>query len=97
MWAVLIDALVRVVQWALPRILSVVGVVTISATVYTPLLNWLNSKINSSLSGLTSDAYGFLQFVGIPSAISIIFAAITLQIGIKTAKAAYAKKGATDA
>lgn len=97
MWAVLIDVFVRVIQWALPRILSVAGVVTISATVYTPMLNWLNNKINASLSGLSADAYGFLQFVGIPNAISIIFAAITLQIGIKTAKAAYAKKGATDA
>lgn len=97
MWAVLIDVLIRAGTYFLPRLLSLAGVVTISATVYTPLLNWLNSKITSSLSGLSADAYGFLQFVGIPNAISIIFAAITLQIGIKTAKAAFAKKGATDA
>jgi len=97
MWQVIVVALQAVIQWALPRILSVAGVAVVSQTVYDPALNWIQNKISSSLAGLSADALAFLQFTGIPNAITIIFAAITLKIGMKAAKAALAKKGATDA
>ncbi|RFF52927.1 DUF2523 family protein [Xanthomonas campestris] len=95
MYGVLFAAGSALISWLLPRLLAVLGVVVVSETVYTPMLNYLQSKISSSLGGLGAEAIGFLNFVAIPQAITIIFAAVTLKIGIKTAKSAFAKKGAT--
>jgi len=78
--------------------MAIFGVVVVSETIYTPMLDWLQARIQQSLSGLPAEALGFIQFTGIPNAITIIFAAITLQLGIKAAKAAFTKKaGTTDA
>ncbi|MNR62826.1 hypothetical protein D3C85_1849520 [compost metagenome] len=48
----------------------------------------------SRVNGLSADAVHFLQFTGIPDAISIIFAAYAMAIGMKAAKAAFQKAGA---
>ncbi|MFO3664300.1 DUF2523 family protein [Pseudomonas amygdali] len=95
MFGVLFAAGSALISWLLPRLFAVLGVVVVSEAVYTPMLNFLQSKINSSLGGIGGEALGFLNFVAVPQAITIIFAAVTLKIGIKTAKAAFAKKGAT--
>lgn len=97
MYGVLLAAGMNVVTWLLPRLAAIFGIVAISETVYTPLLNLLQSKITSSLGGLSAEALGFLNFVAIPQAITIIFAAVTLKIGMKAAKAAFVKKGASNA
>jgi hypothetical protein len=96
MFQVLFAAGISLFQWVLPRLMAIAGVATVSAAVYTPMLNLLQNKITASFTGLSAEALGFIQFVGIPNAISIIFAGITVQIGIKAAKAAFAKKGATN-
>jgi len=97
MYGVLIAALTAAFQWLLPRLISVVGTAVVSTAVYDPLLSWMQSRISQSFSGLSAEAYGFLQFTGITTAITIIFAAITMKLGIKAGKAAFAKKGATGA
>lgn len=97
MYGVLLSAGISALTWLLPRLLAVLGVVVISESVYTPMMNFLQSKITASLSGIGSEAFAFLNFVAVPQAISIIFAAVTLKLGIKGAKAAFAKRGSTGA
>jgi len=97
MWAVLFAALTNFGSWILPRLLAVTGVVVLSETVYQPLLSFLQNKITTSLSGTGTEAAAFLQYVGVQQAVTIIFAAITLKLGIKASKAAFAKKATTDA
>lgn len=93
MFQVLFVAGQAIAMWILPRLLAVLGVVTISTTVIQPIYNWLESKILSNLSSVGGDAYGFLQFLGVPNAISIVFSAYALKLSINGAKAAFAKKG----
>jgi hypothetical protein len=93
MFQVLIAALTAVAGWILPRLLAVGGTVAISATVLTPIFNFLQGKVVSSLNGMGADAIGFFQFVGIFDAVSVIFAAYAMAIGMKVAKAAFQKAG----
>ncbi|MCQ2990930.1 DUF2523 domain-containing protein [Pseudomonas tremae] len=92
MFQVLFVAGQAVLMWILPRLMAAIGVITVSSTVIMPIYNWVESKILASLSSAGSDAYGFLQFLGVPNAISIIFAAYALRVSISGAKAAMSKK-----
>lgn len=94
MFQVLIAAGSALVSWLLPRLLSVAGTVAFSAAVITPIFNYLQNMVMSRVNGLSADAVHFLQFTGIPDAISIIFAAYAMAIGMKAAKAAFQKAGA---
>ncbi|TWC55725.1 uncharacterized protein DUF2523 [Pseudomonas sp. SJZ080] len=93
MWAVLIPALTAVASWLLPKLLAVAGTVVISATVLTPIFTYLQNQIMQRLNGMSADAVHFFQFVGIFDAVSVIFAAYTMAIGMKVAKAAYQRAG----
>ncbi|PBK47817.1 DUF2523 domain-containing protein [Pseudomonas syringae pv. actinidiae] len=92
MFQVLFVAGQAIAMWVLPRLFAALGVITVSSTVIMPIYNWVETKILSSLSSAGSDAYGFLQFLGVPNAISIIFAAYALRVSIAGAKAAMSKK-----
>ena len=93
MFQVLFLAGQAVVRWLLPRLLAALGVVTVSTTAIMPMFNWLESKILQNLGQAGGDAYGFLQFLGVPNAISVVFAAYALRVSISGAKAAMSKKG----
>jgi hypothetical protein len=80
-------------QWLLPKLLAVAGTVAFSAAVITPIFNYLQNMVMSRVNGMPADAVHFLQFTGIPDAISIIFAAYAMAVGLKAAKAAYQKSG----
>jgi hypothetical protein len=97
MYGVLISALLSFGSWILSRLFAAFGIVTIGAYVYEPLLNYISSKIFTNLSSTGAETYAFLNFVGITSAVNILLAAVTLKIGIRTARAAFAKKGASNA
>lgn len=93
MFQVLIAALTAVAGWILPRLLAVGGTVAISATVLTPIFNFLQSRVLQQLNGMSADAVNFFQFVGVFDAVSVIFAAYAMAIGMKVAKAAYQRAG----
>jgi hypothetical protein len=97
MFPVLVAAGTAVVSWLLPRLLSVAGTVVVSQTVITPIFTYLQNTITAKLGGMSADAVSFFQFVGIPDAISVIFAAYAMAIGIKSAKAAFQRSGARGA
>ncbi|WP_122669817.1 DUF2523 family protein [Pseudomonas viridiflava] len=92
MFQILFVAGQAVVMWLLPRLFAALGVITVSTTVIMPIYNWVESKILTSLSSTGADAYGFLQFLGVPNAVSVIFAAYALRVSISGAKAAMSKK-----
>lgn len=93
MFQVLISALTAVAGWILPRLLAVGGTVAISTTVLMPIFNYLQNQITQRLNGMPADAVHFFQFVGVFDAVSVIFAAYAMAIGIKVAKAAYQRAG----
>lgn len=93
MFHVLIAALTAVASWAIPRLLAVVGTVAVSTTVLTPIFDYLQNMVMQRVNGMPADAVHFLQFTGIPEAISIIFSAYAMAIGMKAAKAAYQRSG----
>ncbi|KPW50329.1 hypothetical protein ALO54_101519 [Pseudomonas syringae pv. philadelphi] len=95
MFQVLFVAGRAILMWAFPRLFAALGVVTVSSSVIMPIYNWIESKILGNLSSVGGDAYGFLQFLGVPNAISIIFAAYALRVSISAAKAALSKKAAS--
>ncbi|KPX17684.1 DUF2523 family protein [Pseudomonas syringae] len=97
MYGVLLAAGMSLIKWLMPRLLAVLGVVVVSETVYTPMLNFLQSKITTSLNGVGAEALSFLNFLAVPQAITIVFAAVTLKISIKGAKSAFAKKASSGA
>jgi hypothetical protein len=81
------------IDWVLPKLLAVGGTVAISVTVIQPIFSYLQNQVMSHLNGLSGDAVHFLQFVGVPDAISVIFAAYTMVFGLRAAKAAYQRSG----
>lgn len=93
MFQVLIAALMAVASWAIPRLLAVAGTVVVSTTVLTPIFDYLQNMVMQRVNGMPADALHFLQFTGIPEAISIIFSAYAMAIGMKAAKAAYQRSG----
>jgi hypothetical protein len=93
MWAALYPLLMSVAGWLLPKLLAVGGTVAISAAVITPIFTYLQNQITQRFNGLPADAINFFQFVGIPDAISVIFAAYAMAIGMKAAKAAFQRAG----
>lgn len=97
MFQVLIAALTAVASWLLPRLLSVAGTVVVSSTVITPIFTYLQGMVTSRLGGMSADAVTFFAFVGVPDAVSVIFAAYAMAIGIRTAKAAFQRSGARGA
>jgi hypothetical protein len=80
-------------QWLLPKLLAVGGTVAVSLTVITPIFNFLQNKVISNFNGAGADAVHFLQFTGIFDAVSVIFAAYAMALGVKAAKAAYQTAG----
>lgn len=80
-------------SWLLPKLLAVGGTVAVSVTVLQPIFTYLQNMVMSRVNGLPADAVHFLQFTGIPEAVSIIFAAYTMAIGLRAAKAAFARAG----
>lgn len=95
MFQVLFVAGQAVLMWILPRLLGVLGATAISAAVFTPIFDWLHGQINQKIGGIGADAANFLEFCGVPAAISIVFAAYSLAVSIKAAKASLAKKSAS--
>jgi ABC-type enterochelin transport system permease subunit len=93
MFQVLIAALTAVASWIIPRLLAVAGTVVVSTTVLTPIFDYLQNMVMQRINGMPADALHFLQFTGIPEAISIIFSAYAMAIGMKAAKAAYQRSG----
>lgn len=93
MWAVLVPAMTAVASWLLPKLLAVGGTVVISATVLTPIFTYLQNQVMQKLNGMPADAVRFFQFVGIFDAVSVIFAAYAMAIGMKVAKAAFQRAG----
>lgn len=94
MWGVLVNAGIAVITWALPKLLSLFGIIAVSAGVYTPVFTYIHNQISQQLTGLPAEALDFLYFTGVPNAISIIFAAVTLRITTAAAERALARKGA---
>ena len=94
MFGVLITALISFGAWLLPKLLAVGGTVAVSMTVITPILDNLKAEVLTRLNGMPADMVNFLQFTGIPEAISIVFAAMAMKMGIKAAEVAFAKAGA---
>lgn len=97
MFQVLIAALTAVASWLLPRLLSVAGTVAVSSAVITPIFTYLQNMVSSRLGGMSADAVNFFQFVGVPDAVSVIFAAYAMAIGIRSAKAAFQRSGSRGA
>jgi len=93
MFQVLFVAGQAIIMWVMPRLLAALGVAAVSTTVLMPIYKWLENKILTNLSSAGGDAYGFLQFLGVPNAVTIVFAAYALRVSINGAKAAFAKKG----
>jgi uncharacterized membrane protein len=93
MFQVIVAALTAVVGWVLPRLLAVGGTVAISATVLNPIFNYLQGRVMQNLNGMPADAVNFFQFAGVFDAVSVIFAAYAMAIGMKVAKAAFQKAG----
>lgn len=93
MFAVLISALTAVAGWILPRLLAVAGTAAISTTVLMPIFDYLQSQVVQRLNSVPADVVHFLQFIGIFDAVSVIFAAYAMAVGIKVAKAAYQRSG----
>jgi len=96
MWGVLTQVGVALFAWAAPRLLAMFGVAVVSSTVFQPAFSFLKSQMTSQLSGLGADGVALMQYLGVQDAISIFFAAVTLKLSIRAAKAAMAKKGSTD-
>lgn len=94
MFQVLFIAITAAFQWALPRLLGVVGTVVVSSTVITPIFDYLKSMFMSKLNGMPADVLAFLNFGGVTDAVSIVFAAYALKISIKSAKSAFSKSSA---
>lgn len=94
MFQVLIAAGMAVLQWILPRLLSVAGTVAISETVIKPIFDFIQGQVMQKLNGMSADAVHFLQFAGVFDAVSVIFSAYALAIGMKAAKSAFARNGA---
>lgn len=90
----ILSALYAVFNWVLPKLLAVGGTVAFSMTVITPILTYMQSQVTSRLNGMPADMVNFLQFTGVPEAISILFAAMTMKAGMKAAAVAFAKAGA---
>lgn len=93
MWGILVQAIIAALGFILPRLLAVFGVVLFSETAVKPILDWLQGQIVSQLSG-SAEFLQFLQFMGVQDAISIIFSAYGLLIGMSAAKAAFSKSAA---
>ncbi|WAB93200.1 DUF2523 family protein [Pseudomonas citronellolis] len=91
MWGVLVQALIAAVGYLLPRLLAALGVVVLSQTTVQPIIDWLHDKIVANLSGMSENAFLFLQFMGVEDAIGIIFSAYGVLLGIQAAKAAFSK------
>lgn len=96
MWGILIQAIIAAAGYLLPRLLAALGVVVFSETAIQPILNWLQGKIVEQLSG-SGEFLGFLQFMGVQDAISIIFSAYGVLLGMVAAKAAFSKSAAKGA
>ena len=95
MFRVLFLAGQAVVQWLMPRLLAALGVTVVSAAVILPIFDFLQGEVLRQLGSIGGDAAGFIDFLGLPNAISIVFAAYTLKVSISGAKAAFAKSGAS--
>lgn len=96
MWGILIQAGIAVGSYLLPRLLAAIGVVVFSETAVQPILDWLQGQIISQLSG-SAEFLGFLQFMGVQDAISIVFSAYGVLLGMVAAKAAFSKSAAKGA
>lgn len=96
MWGILVQAIIAAGTYFLPRLLAALGVVVFSETAVQPILNWLQGKIVEQLSG-SAEFLGFLQFMGVQDAVSIIFSAYGVLLGMVAAKAAFSKSAAKGA
>ncbi|HCF7371493.1 TPA: DUF2523 domain-containing protein [Pseudomonas aeruginosa] len=94
MWGVLFQALVAAGSYLLPRLLATLGVVAVSETTLKPIVNWLKDRVLSNIGSLPENARLFLEYLGVVDAVSIVFSAYLLLIGIQAAKVAFSKKAA---
>lgn len=92
MFAVLMAAGSALISWILPRLIGVAGAATLSVTVMTPIIDYLQAQVLQRLNGLPADGVHFLQFAGIFEAISVVFGAYTMAIGIKVTMATFRKR-----
>ncbi|MGC3646035.1 hypothetical protein ACPTFH_32130 [Pseudomonas aeruginosa] len=58
-------------------------------------MNWLKDRVLSNIRSLPENARLFLEYLGVVDAVSIVFCAYLLLIGIQPAKVAFSKKVAT--
>jgi hypothetical protein len=94
MWGVLISAGMYLLNWLLPKLLAVGGTVAVSMTVITPILTYLQNQVMLRVNGMPAEALHFLQFCGVPEAISIVFAAYAMALSLRAAEIAFARSGA---
>lgn len=94
MYGVIITALISAALWLLPKLLAVGGTIAFSMTVITPIISYFQAQVMQRINGAPVDMLNFLVFCGIPEAISIVFAAITMRWAMKAATLAFAKAGA---
>lgn len=85
MFAPLWAALTAFLSWAMPKIAVFFGIVVISNAILNPIFNALKQKVLSAISANAGSFLNAFQLLGGFDAISIIFAAYALAIGIKAA------------
>jgi len=85
MFAPLWAALTAFLSWAMPKIAVFFGIVVISNAILNPIFNSLKQKVLSTISANAGSFLNAFQLLGGFDAISIIFSAYALAIGIKAA------------
>ncbi|WP_296185812.1 DUF2523 family protein [Pseudomonas sp. UBA1879] len=95
MFQVLFIAGQAILMWVLPRLLAAIGATAVSTAVILPIYEWLKFQVLQQLGSIGGDAANFIDFLGIPTAISIVFAAYALKVSIAGAKSAFSKKAAS--
>lgn len=90
---VLISVLAFLGGWLIPKLAGVFGTVMVSAGVIMPIVVYMQNMVLTRVNGLPAHAVTFLQFTGIPEAVSVIFAAYTMQLSVKLANVAFSRAG----
>lgn len=94
MWALLYPLLGGLLSWLIPKLLAIGGVVAVSETVTKPTLEWIESKLIAQLDGMGAAGSNFMSMMGVYDAVSIVMTAYFTALGLKAAKAAFAKSSA---
>ncbi len=85
MFAPLWAALTAFLTWAMPKIAVFFGIVIISNSVLNPIFNALKQKALDNISANAGQFLNAFELLGGFDAISIVFAAYALSLGLKAA------------